>query len=545
MVMLEVEKKRLENALNKKLNKKELEEVLFNMGLELEEFGSTIKVDVTADRPDIVSTIGFIRALKSYLFDEKIKKLKINKSNYKVIIDKSVKKVRPRSVALVVKNLNLNDDLLKEIIWVQEKIHDTFGRKRKKVAIGIYPLDKIEFPISFEGVRNSDVKFAPLGFKEKLTREDILKKTDAGKKYGDLLKESVSPLFLDKKRQVLSMPPIINSESVGRVTTGTKDVFIECSGHDLLALNQTLNILAYLFSEMGDLYEVEIVDDTTFKSPNLEFEKRNITKNYVNNMLGTSFNSKEISALLTKMQYLVSKTNSEEVLFEVPPFRVDIWHDVDIVDDIARAYNINKLEPEYPEVFCDSSLTKTTMLKEEVRDILVGLGLAEHMSFSLTSTKYQFDYMNVKKTSYMKLGFAVDSNLNMVRVNLIPELLKCLVGNRNKEYPQDVFEVNDVVINDEKSDVLCKNSERACVLLAGVRSYTDIKGVCDDLFNQLGLKVSYKSNNSGSFIEGRCASILVNNKEVGVIGELHPKVLSNFGLIVPVVGFEIELDELF
>ena len=94
-----------------------------------------IEVEILPNRPDLLSMQGFIRALKSFLGKEKgLRKYKIHKpeKDYKIKIEKEVKDIRPYTVCTIAKNLSLNNERIKELIDLQEKLHLTVGRKRKK-----------------------------------------------------------------------------------------------------------------------------------------------------------------------------------------------------------------------------------------------------------------------------------------------------------------------------------------------------------------------------------------------------------------------------
>lgn len=262
MVNVDTTLANLNSYLEKPLTTQKLDEVLFDLGFGLDENDpEALKLDITADRPDMISTAGVARVLNAYLgYQKGFPAVTKKSSEYAVNVEKSVQSVRPYTAAMVVKNLHLTPERLEELIYVQEKIHATFARERKKAAIGIYPLKKIAWPISFVGLPPSQITFAPLGENKAFSAEEILERHVAGKKYGHLLKElPVYPLFRDGKGNVLSMPPIINSQGTGQVSLSDRDVFVEVSGHYFPTLSTILDILAYLFADMkGEIYEVKV-----------------------------------------------------------------------------------------------------------------------------------------------------------------------------------------------------------------------------------------------------------------------------------------------
>ena len=108
MVYVSTKLSNLNKYLKKKLSVKQISDCLFDMGMELKEFSkekdSTLKIEVTAERFDMVHVIGVARAINYYLgFENKLKNYKINKANYKVYVKNSVSKIRPCSVELLLK----------------------------------------------------------------------------------------------------------------------------------------------------------------------------------------------------------------------------------------------------------------------------------------------------------------------------------------------------------------------------------------------------------------------------------------------------------
>lgn len=549
MVTVETKLSQINEGIKKKISVEELENILFNLGAEIEEVnGDNLKIDVTTERPDLVSTQGLIRYLSAYL-GIKQKKHSIKKSNYKVIIDKSVEKVRPYTACAVIKNMNFNEDKIKEIIWVQEKLHATFGRNRKKLAIGIYPLEKIKMPIYYKATEPKKIRFIPLEENKELNGEEILVKTKTGKEYAHLLAgKTVFPYFIDDKNEILSMPPIINSDKTGRITKETKDCFIECSGFDFNTLGLTLNILTFMFEDLGgEIYSVELeYPDHKVTTPNYSNEKRTLTLQQIKNITGLdNLTIEDCKGLLEKMMYKVIKTTKTDITFEVLPIRADIWHDIDIIDDILRAYGVNNISSELPKVVSTANVIPENRLKKEIESLMTGLLFQEVFTFALTDKNTQFNKMNQKETDHIKLGFSAEQSINMVRINLLPELLKSLVANRNRELPQRLFEINDVVVPNNTKDVLCENRLRFSAVVCNETSdFTVIKQVLVYILESLGYK-EYKFSEclNSSYIEGRCAKVTVNNKDIGFIGEISPIVLNNFELKVPVSAFEIELNK--
>ena len=535
----------------------EFEELLFNYGFEIDSYNKStdeLKVEVTAERPDTLSKAGLLRILKVFVGVNKCPNYSVKKSNYVLNIDNSVKDIRPYSVCAVIKNLKLDDERLKQIINVQEKLHYTMCRRRIIGAIGIYPLDKIKFPITFVAKDPKDIKFIPLGETKELTASEILTETETGKEYANLLVDKIRyPVFIDADKHILSMPPVINSNLTGRVTTETKDIFIECSGYDLVRLNQVLNILSCMFADFGgEINSVEVnfgnsYDKKQIITPDLTEEKRLITISNVNSLIGIDLDIDKMCALLEKMCYKPKKFGKDKIEVIIPAFRTDILHEVDIIDDIARAYGFNNIPLKMPKIFTVAEKLKDTIKQDNVIQILAQCGLVEVSPLSLSSKKDSFENFNLEftKDKAIELGYSKDKSIDIVSSWFTPKLIKILTNNQHMSYPQKIFCCDKIVVPDNQKDVKSRTILHASVAIANPRvSFTEVSSILIALCNTLGHNIDLQKYDYPFYIKGRSAKVLIDNKEVGHIGEIHPSVLDNFEYNVPVASFEIDISDI-
>jgi len=312
MPTVTLNKKVFEKLVGKKLPLDKLKDRISMLGTDLEKVeGNEIVVEIFPNRPDMLSEQGFARAFSSFIgIKTGLRKYTVKKSNYEVIIDKSVKNVRPFTVCAVVKNLKFDDEKIREIIQIQEKLHITLCRKRKKGAIGIYPMEAIKFPIMFTAKKPRDIKFRPLEFPREITGLQILSQHPAGREYAYLLEgKDLFPIFVDANKEILSMPPIINSHKTGKVNEKTTEVFIECSGFDLEVLKTCLNIVVTAMADMGgEIYSTNVKYPPGFEcksinTPDLSPNKWKIDLKFVNKLLGLGLKESEMKKLLEKMGF--------------------------------------------------------------------------------------------------------------------------------------------------------------------------------------------------------------------------------------------------
>lgn len=548
MVVVNTKLNTLNRIIGKSLSLEELERSLFDFGMELESHeGDDIAVEITAERSDLVSVHGIGRALQAYLGIKKgIPVWNVKPSGMHVVVDKNVADVRPFTVAAVIKNLKLADDDIREIIAVQEKIHQGFARRRRRAAIGIYPLEPITPPIDYLALAPEKIFFQPLDAQVGMTGAQILADHPAGKDYAHLLEgKKVYPIFRDAKGEILSMPPIINSEKLGRVTENTKDIFIECSGFELSLLQTILNILVTMFADMGG--SVQSVDiayaGKTITTPDLAPFERTVRMKNIHSLLGIAVDEKKAKDLLSRMMYHVVSSKEGMLTVQIPRIRSDIWHEVDIIDDIARAYGFNNFMPTFPNIMTVAATLPLSDLKEQLAETMVGLGFVETTTLGLTNEGHQYANMEIKEEPHIAIKDSVEKSVSMVRSRLLPENLLALHYNRHRPCPQRIFECGFCVIPDDHADVKARNILNLCTLICDkAATFTHARQALDAALRPLGLVAEIMHSEHPSFIPGRVGRVIVGGIDCGMIGEVHPKVLENWGITVPTAGFEISID---
>jgi len=519
----------------------EIAEKISMLGTHLESLTKDeIELEILPNRPDLFSMHGFLRAFLSFSGKKPgLKKYKTNKpeKKYSVEIDNSVSDVRPYTACAIVKGLKFDDEKIKEIIDIQEKIHSTLGRNRKKIAIGIYPLEKISLPIRYEAREPEKIKFIPLDSDKEMNGLQILQQHPTGREYAHLLEgKKRYPVFADSNGKILSMPPIINSNETGRITTETKDIFIECSGFDFSILKKTLNILVTMFSDMsGRVYQMKLNYPKPVITPDLSPDKMKINLENVNKLLGLKIKKQDLKKLLEKMGY----GYAGGYVF-IPAWRTDILHEVDIIEDIAIAYGYENFTPEIPEIATIGQANHEEVLKRKIAQLLAGLGMLEISSYHLL-TKDDLKKMNEKPVIEVDKS---KTDYSVLRQNLICSSLKTLSENIDKDYPQKLFEIGKVFLLSDTEETRIKENDNLCISVAP-GNFTEIKQVLEYLARMLGIKFDFEESEISFAIPGRTAKILHNQKEIGIIGEIHPSILKKFHLKLPVSSAELNLSEIF
>jgi phenylalanyl-tRNA synthetase beta chain len=548
MPTIELDRKRVEQIIGRRLEDADLKYNISMFGTPVEELTKNeIKVEIFPNRPDLLSEQGFGRAFASFLGKKQgLRLYHVHDSAEKVIVEKAVDAVRPHIACAIVKGLKFDSQQIKELIKIQEKLHITYGRNRKRCAIGIYPLDKIRFPVTYTAKKPSDIAFWPLESSRIMTAVQILEQHPTGKEYGHLLeKEKTYPLLIDAQNEVLSMPPIINSHIIGKIVPGTTDVFVECTGFDYKILSKCVNIIVAALADMGgSIYSLSIAKGKTTKSPDLIPERMKVDLGYVNTRLGLDLKEKEVRALLGRMGFGYDARKKQAL---IPPYRADILHQIDLVEDVAIAYGYDRFKEELPHVATIAKEDEFEQFKAKIATILIGMGLDELNSTNIIDEKIQTKNMLLTFKPVM-LANALTSEYNSLRNLVLPSLLIALQQNKDKEYPQNIFEIGTIFKRDKEGRTetgIVEQTRAAVAVCHNNAGFTEIKQKLDRLMRLLGAQHKVSEKEHASFVPGRTARISVDGVDVAYCGEVHPRVLTNFELGMPVAAFELNLTELF
>ncbi|KYK27444.1 phenylalanyl-tRNA synthetase beta subunit [Thermoplasmatales archaeon SG8-52-1] len=531
------------NILGYKISKNELVEKLPMIGADLDKVeNDEISIEFFPDRPDLASVEGIARASRAFFgFETGLKRYEIKKSDIVINVENSVKKVRPYVVTALVKNVTMTDELIASLMELQEKLHGGIGRNRKKVAIGVHNFEPVEPPFIYKAVDPDSVQFVPLNKVESMTMSEILKRHEKGIDYAFILEGfDKHPLIVDKYNNVLSYPPIING-TLTEVTPFTTDLFIDITGTDRKAINCVLNIITTSLAERGgQIYSTKVNDEgKTFITPNLDPIKRDLSIDYVNKILGTNLDGKEVIKCVKKMGYNANIKNKNYVSIEIPAWRADILHDIDLVEDVAVGYGYDNYKMDLPKDLTFGKKLPNRDFYDALRNIMIGLGFNEVTTFTISNEKDEFRRLGLIIGDRVEIENPIGEEFSCLRVGLIPSLLKILNENRHHPLPQQIFELGIIVNKGFKNQY-----NLAFLKIDAKANFTECKSLSDALMRDIGTNYSIEDKKHPAFVKGRCAAIFVNNKEIGFFGELHPKTISEFKLEYPIIAFEIIADYL-
>ena len=529
------------------IEKETLIDTLPMLGSDIEDYDDeTIKVEFFPNRPDQLSVEGVSRSLKGFISQELgLPSYELEKSSEKVFVDKELEKIRPYISFALIENVDFTGNKLKQIMDFQENLHWVIGRDRKKVAIGIHNADLISGPFKYIATDPNDNSFIPLEHEKELTPHEILEHHEKGSKYSHLISQyDKYPLILDKNDNVLSMPPIINGE-LTKLTEDTKNILVDVTGTDEKAVNQTLNIICSSFGEIGGkIKSLNIVyPDKTENTPDLTPKKRNLRISKTNELTGLNLNSEEIAKLLLKARMEAKLLNDNELEVKIPAYRVDILHEVDLVENVAIQYCINKIDAKLPDVATIAYENNWFKSDKKIREVMIGLGFQEVMSLMLTSEESHYTKMKQIEDEHVEVAKPITIDRTMIRKSLINSLIEFLEDNKHEDLPQKIFEIGDVLYIDKSKETNINTVKKvAGAICHSTANFTEIKSTVATLLYNLGYKMTVESSDNPTFIKGRVANVngqSVNGNINGFFGEISPEVIANFELEYPIIAFEL------
>ena len=518
----------------------------------LEEDALSIEIK-DGNRPDLWCVEGIARELKGALgVEEGLREYVVNGfSGVSVEVDPRLEKIRPYIGCAVVKEVHLTSEVIRELMHLQDKLDQTYGRRRRRASIGLYNLGLITPPLQYGVAKPEDVSFVPLGGEVEMDLREIVESHPKGIEYGHLVKKHERwPILRDSEERVLSIPPIINSNDLGKISEGEEDIFVEVTGTDHRTVLNTLTIVTLSLTDRGEeIFSTQIRypygEERVVSTPNLSVKGLRLDLDYVNQVLGLSLKVDVVLKLLKRARYNVRWSSGRSIEVTVPCYRMDVMHPLDVIEDVAIMYGYNNLKPRWPQQITFGNISDFEAFSDATREVIVGLSFQEILSFSLSNGERLFRKMNLREGKAVELLNPTSLRFTCLRSWLIPSLMDFLSKNTHVEYPQRVFEVGDCVVPDETSETGVRNVRKlACLIAHSNSNFSEIKASLNAFSINMGFKHQLVEVTHKSFIEGRVGTILAQGRQVGIVGEINPLVLEMWDLNNPVTGFEVNLSTL-
>lgn len=528
-----------------------------------------LDIEIFPNRPDLLSAETLSLAMRGFLHNQPtLANESLESSGITLSVEPELATIRPVILGAVVRGLDMvdddeMDDFIKQLMDHQEKLHFALGRGRRRASIGVHDLTTLKPPFTVRAVERSH-SFIPLAMEHAMTIDEILASHPKGVDYAHLLDgmEKV-PIIEDAEGAVLSFPPIINGVHT-TVQSSTRDLFIDVTGWDRRACESCLMLVALQAKERGGtLQTIQIIDCHGEQEvlPNWTPVHHRVPARLITTILGRELSDDELSNAMLRMGGTYtgrSPATSDEISpsksmqfasegedmfgFDMPRWRFDLLHPVDIVEDIAIGHGYEDLGNDVPKAPMNAIPRPDDNLRRRIRTSMQGMGFMQIQSLTLSNDEDQFNRMRWKPFNEItRITNPITLEHTMMRHFLLPGLLRLLATNRHHDLPQSVYELGTVVRDH-------KNMDRLAFLTAErIGGFASIRGRIQAFLRDIGAEnvaIEPLPDNEGPWLAGRSAKILLDGEWVGCFGEIDPSISQIFELLVPLNGAEFDVEAL-
>lgn len=528
-----------------------------------------LDIEIFPNRPDLLSAETLSLAMRGFLHNQAtLTSESLDSSGISLTVEPELASIRPVILGAVVRGLSMDDEnemneFIKQLMDHQEKLHFALGRGRRRASIGVHDLSTLHPPFVVKAVGRSH-SFTPLAMTEPMTIEEILTSHPKGMEYAHLLEgmEKV-PIIEDSKGAVLSFPPIINGDHT-TVQSSTRDLFIDVTGWDRRACESSLMLIALQAKERGGTVQTIHITDCDGQEeilPQWKPVHHRVPARLVSTVLGRELNDEELKSAITRMggaytgrspaeddeigtngsmQY--AQEGEDMLGFDMPRWRFDLLHPVDIVEDLAIGHGYEDLGVDVPKAPMNAIPRPDNHLRRRIRTSMQGMGFMQIQSLTLSNDDDQFTKMRWKPfNAITRITNPITLEHTMMRHFLLPGLLRLLATNRHHDLPQSVYELGTVVRDH-------KNMDRLAFLTAErTGGFAAIRGRIQAFLRDIGaedITIEQLPDNEGPWLAGRAARVLLDGEWVGCFGEIDPAISQSFELLVPLNGAEFDVEAL-
>ena len=561
MPKIELQEKTFFEMLGSRPSREELTELLTVAKAEIDDWQpeeNSLKIELNdTNRPDLWSGPGLVRQLRVYR-DGKTpdyaflsKAGSIQQTGDRIIqVDKDLRDIRPYIAAFVARGVQVTEPILVDMINSQEKLCWNYGRKRATIAMGVYRADLMKFPVHYRAADPEKTRFIPLDFSWEMSLREILKDHPKGVEFGWIVENFERfPYLEDDQGQTLSFPPIINSAHLGAVEVGDSHHFIELTGPDLDSLLVACSIVACDFADLGyEILPVRIVYpfDTAYGrelvTPYYFQKPVSLEVSEASRLLGVQISAEEAEDCIRRLGNPVTRSGNT-LTVNPPPYRNDFLHPADLIEEVMIGRGMDSFEPVWPEDFTVGRLSEIEHFSREVREILVGQGYQEMIYNYLGSRRDFVERMNMNGEKVIEIANPMSESCECLRNSQLPNLLNSESVSSNAVYPHRIFEVGKVAYLDERENYGSRTVTMLSFLFCDREaSFNDVNSHLSAVFFYLSREYDLEPMEDPRFVSGRVGGVLYKGRRIGVVGEIHPAVLENWGIQQPAAAGEIELD---
>jgi phenylalanyl-tRNA synthetase beta chain len=512
--------------------------------------GDPIKIELNdTNRPDLWCVEGVARAIRCLAHGREDHLVSMPPPR-ELVVAPGMARLRPFIAGFIASGFVLDQAALDSLISVQEKLADSFGRKRSLAAIGFHRAREIRFPVRYEDVPGSSL-MVPLGLEEEISLDQVLTETEKGREYAHLLAgRSRYPVLTDSSGRIFSFPPVLNSNTTGRVRPGDSDLFCDVTGGDWDTVQLTATILACNLEDRGAVitpllvvypYDVKSASRSV-QSPVRFADTLRTDESGIEKVLGVPVTLADAELALGRMDYASCDSSGGTLVGTLPPYRRDGIHAVDLIEDIVVSMGLDRFPPLLPDEFTMGRSAPEEELADAVRMVFAGAGFEEILRPVLSSGE-RIGRLSRTPSRPVAISNPMTAEYGVVRNSLLPGLLEVESTSAHAAFPHRTFEVGEVLQRGEHG-VCGTVALLACLISGNDADLGDAHSILGALCRERELDLTLEPSDDPRFIPGRSGRVLLDGRCAGILGELHPAVLTDWGVMRPAAGFEILLDSL-
>ena len=544
-----------------------------------------IGIGLTPNRVDAASHIGVARDLAAYLRSQgkdvkvtlpSVEDFKVDNHDltFEVVVENTA--AAPRYAGLTVTDCKIAPSPE----WMQNELRAAgINPKNNLVDITNYVLFELGQPLhafdadKVEGkkvvVKNCDegTPFVTLdGVERKLSKEDLMicsaeRPMCIGGVFGGLdsgVSETTTNVFLESAY----FNPVSIRKSAKRHGLNTDASFRFERGIDPNIQVYALKRAALLMKELaGGKISSEIIDINPTPAQDFVFD---ISLDRVNMIIGKEIPEATVRTILEALDVKITAENGRTLTVAVPPYRVDVQREADLIEDILRIYGYNNVEipQQVRSTLSYAPRPDKNKLINIAADHLAATGFTEIISNSLTKASYYEGLSSYKAENCVKIMNPLSADLNVMRQTLLFNTLEAIelnVNHRNADLK--LFELGNCYFYDETSAdeqaPLSKYTEKYRIALAvtgqdaapswnvkaSQASFYTLRAAVEKLLRRFGIDIySLRSESLDSDLYADAVALMQGNKKMAEMGVVSPALMRKFDLKQPVYFAEIDFE---
>ena len=526
-----------------------------------------IEFEITNNRPDCLSILGIAReAAATFGLKMKYPSLEMSRENGNVsdYISIEIKDTDlcPRFAVRVIRNVEIKNSPS----WMQERL----------IKAGVRPINNIVDVTNYVMLETGQPMHAyNLDMLE--DKKIIVRRAEKDERIVTLdevernLDDSV--LVIADGKKAIGIAGIMGGYN-SEITEDTKTIVFECANFDSVNTrlsSKKLGLRTEASSKFEKGLDIEIVSLAMNRACHLvemlnagevvggmidiypiKKEKRflMLRSDRVKWLLGVDIPTNRIKEMLRSLEFEI--TGEEPFKIEIPSYRDDVTMEADLIEEIARLYGYDNI----PSKLMDTTFTQggkdaKQKIRDVVRDNMEAQGLYEAFTYSFVSPSV-FNQINLKAENPLRKAIKIINPLgedqSIMRTTIIPNMLEVISRNYNRKIGEGWFyELSKVYLaEDLPLTDLAYERDTLTIGIYGNADFYDLKGIIENLLTCLNIdKYRVLPSNHESFHPGRTAELLINNKRIGYLGEIHPDVLDNYNIPTRVYIAELDFEEVF